>query len=248
MRVLTLPILMALAHLVCCTGWRDRGPMADDSQATMKAVAGGAVRAAAERPAQCAHASRCRSRRPAGPATTRSTPGRTWCARSSSCAIFVVVLLLVWSLLVDAPLEEPANPTRTPNPSKAPWYFLGLQEMLVFFDPWHAGVVLPTFIIIGLMVIPYIDINPHGNGYYTFDRAQVRAADLLPRLPRPLGVADHHRHVPARPGLELVLAVGDVGPAQGRGDDQRRPAVPGGDKFRAWVPPRCVLVGDVRWC
>ena len=74
--------------------------------------------------------------------------------------------LIVWSLLVDAPLEEPANPTRTPNPSKAPWYFLGLQEMLVFFDPWHAGVVLPSFIIVGLMVIPYIDINPKGNGYY----------------------------------------------------------------------------------
>jgi hypothetical protein len=81
-------------------------------------------------------------------------------------AIGVILLLLVWSLLVDAPLEEPANPTRTPNPSKAPWYFLGLQEMLVFFDPWHAGVVLPSFIILGLMVIPYIDINPRGNGYY----------------------------------------------------------------------------------
>ena len=85
------------------------------------------------------------------------------------CAMLVIVLLIVWSLLVDAPLEEPANPTRTPNPSKAPWYFLGLQEMLVFFDPWHAGVVLPTFIIVGLMVIPYIDINPKGNGYYTFE-------------------------------------------------------------------------------
>ncbi len=83
-------------------------------------------------------------------------------------ALFVIVLLIVWSLVVDAPLEEPANPARTPNPSKAPWYFLGLQEMLVFFDPWHAGVVLPTFIIMGLMVIPYIDINPKGNGYYTF--------------------------------------------------------------------------------
>ena len=83
-------------------------------------------------------------------------------------ALFVIIGLMVWSLLVDAPLEEPANPTRTPNPSKAPWYFLGLQEMLVYFDPWHAGVVLPTFIIVGLMVIPFIDINPHGNGYYTF--------------------------------------------------------------------------------
>jgi hypothetical protein len=60
------------------------------------------------------------------------------------------------------------EPARTPNPSKAPWYFLGLQEMLVFFDPWHAGVVLPSLIIVGLMVIPYIDINPAGNGYYCF--------------------------------------------------------------------------------
>ena len=83
-------------------------------------------------------------------------------------SIVVTLLLIVWALLVDAPLEEPANPTRTPNPSKAPWYFLGLQEMLVFFDPWHAGVVLPTLIIVGLMVIPYVDINPKGNGYYCY--------------------------------------------------------------------------------
>ncbi len=82
--------------------------------------------------------------------------------------IFVLVVLVLWALLLDAPLEEPANPTRTPNPSKAPWYFLGLQEMLVYFDPWHAGVVLPTLIIVGLMVIPFIDINPAGNGYYTY--------------------------------------------------------------------------------
>jgi len=82
--------------------------------------------------------------------------------------LFVIVAMILWSLLVDAPLEEAANPARTPNPSKAPWYFLGLQEMLVYFDPWYAGVVLPTFIIIGLMVIPFIDINPKGNGYYTF--------------------------------------------------------------------------------
>ncbi|HXF76553.1 MAG TPA: cytochrome C [Methylomirabilota bacterium] len=84
------------------------------------------------------------------------------------CALFVLVVLVLWALVVDAPLEEPANPTRTPNPSKAPWYFLGLQEMLVYFDPWHAGVVLPSLIIVGLMVIPYIDINPRGNGYYCF--------------------------------------------------------------------------------
>jgi hypothetical protein len=85
------------------------------------------------------------------------------------CAIFVIVVMILWSLLIDAPLEEPANPTRTPNPSKAPWYFLGLQEMLVYFDPWHAGVVLPSLIIVGLMIIPFIDINPAGNGYYCYE-------------------------------------------------------------------------------
>ena len=84
------------------------------------------------------------------------------------CAIIITLLLVVWSIVIDAPLEEPANPSVTPNPSKAPWYFLGLQEMLVYFDPWMAGVVLPTLIIVGLMAIPYIDVNPKGNGYYTF--------------------------------------------------------------------------------
>ena len=83
-------------------------------------------------------------------------------------AIVAIIVLTVWSVMIDAPLEEPSNPARTPNPSKAPWYFLGLQEMLVYFDPWIAGVVLPTLIIVGLMCIPYIDPNPRGNGYYTF--------------------------------------------------------------------------------
>ena len=84
------------------------------------------------------------------------------------CFILVMLVLTVWSITIDAPLEEAANPTKTPNPSKAPWYFLGLQDMLVYFDPWMAGVVLPTLIIVGLMVIPYVDVNPLGNGYYTF--------------------------------------------------------------------------------
>jgi hypothetical protein len=83
-------------------------------------------------------------------------------------AIIVTVLLMVWSITLNAPLEEPSNPNVTMNPAKAPWYFLGLQEMLVYFDPWIAGVVMPTLIIIGLMVVPYIDANPLGNGYYTY--------------------------------------------------------------------------------
>jgi hypothetical protein len=83
-------------------------------------------------------------------------------------ALLVMVILTFWSFGLNAPLEEPANPSLTPNPSKAPWYFLGLQEILVYFDPWIAGVTIPTLIILGLSAIPYIDINPKGNGYYTF--------------------------------------------------------------------------------
>jgi len=84
--------------------------------------------------------------------------------------ILATVLLVVWSLGVTAPLEQPANPVVTPNPSKAPWYFLGLQEMLVFSDPWYAGVVVPCAIIVGLMAIPYLDRNPRGSGYYTIQQ------------------------------------------------------------------------------
>jgi len=81
--------------------------------------------------------------------------------------IIGIVVLVVWSIVLKAPLEEPANPVVTPNPSKAPWYFLGLQEMLVFFDASIAGVTLPILIILGLMAIPYLDFNTKGNGYYT---------------------------------------------------------------------------------
>lgn len=84
------------------------------------------------------------------------------------CIILCTFVLIMWSVYIKAPLEEPANMANTPNPSKAPWYFLGLQEMLVYFDPWLAGVVFPTLIITGLICIPYIDVNPRGNGYYTF--------------------------------------------------------------------------------
>jgi len=83
------------------------------------------------------------------------------------CMVLLSIVLIVWSIVLQAPLEEPANPSVAPNPSKAPWYFLGLQEMLVYFDPWIAGVFFPVLIIFGLMAIPYLDLNPKGSGYYT---------------------------------------------------------------------------------
>jgi hypothetical protein len=84
------------------------------------------------------------------------------------CMVVLTAILVAWGIALQAPLEEPASSVRTPNPSKAPWYFLGLQEMLVYYDPWLAGVVFPSLIVVGLMAIPYIDFNKRGNGYYSF--------------------------------------------------------------------------------
>jgi quinol---cytochrome c reductase cytochrome c subunit, bacillus type len=72
----------------------------------------------------------------------------------------VLLFLTIFSATVDAPLRELANFNQTPNPSKAPWYFLGLQELLRYFHPQVAGVTIPTVIIIGLMAAPFIDRNP----------------------------------------------------------------------------------------
>lgn len=93
--------------------------------------------------------------------------------------LIVTVILFVWSITLNAPLEEPSNPNLTMNPSKAPWYFLGLQEMLVYFDPWIAGVVMPSLIIVGLMAFPYVDSNPLGVGYYTWKQRKVAVGAFL---------------------------------------------------------------------
>lgn len=85
-------------------------------------------------------------------------------------AAFAMAILLVWALGLDAPLEQPANPADSPNPAKAPWYFVGLQELLVYFDPWIGGVLLPVMTITGLACLPYCDPDPAGAGYFSFER------------------------------------------------------------------------------
>ncbi len=95
------------------------------------------------------------------------------------CMVVVTAVLIFWGIALQAPLEEPASSMKTPNPSKAPWYFLGLQEMLVYFDPWLAGVVLPSIILGGLMAVPYIDFNRLGNGYYTFKQRSFAVTTFL---------------------------------------------------------------------
>lgn len=82
-------------------------------------------------------------------------------------ACWAMAVLIAWSLLAPAPLEAPADPAQTPNPAKAPWYFVGLQELLVYGDAWWAGVAVPLLIIVGLAAIPYLDRSPTGSGYYS---------------------------------------------------------------------------------
>jgi hypothetical protein len=74
--------------------------------------------------------------------------------------LVVLTLLIALSIFLDAPLLEFANFNEQPNPSKAPWYFLGLQELLAYFDPQIAGIIIPTFGAIAIAIIPYIDKNP----------------------------------------------------------------------------------------
>ena len=79
-------------------------------------------------------------------------------------AVVFLGILMVLSVLVNAPLLERANPNQTPNPSKAPWYFLNLQEMLLHMDAGLAGVIVPTFALLGIAAIPYFDRSPLGVG------------------------------------------------------------------------------------
>jgi menaquinol-cytochrome c reductase cytochrome b/c subunit len=75
-------------------------------------------------------------------------------------SLVMTAFLLVFSTFVNAPLQTLANVNRTPNPSKAPWYFLGLQELLTMFHPMVAGVTIPGVGIFGLILAPYTDRNP----------------------------------------------------------------------------------------
>ena len=80
--------------------------------------------------------------------------------REFLAAMMMTVVLTVTSLAINAPLRDHSNPNLTPNPAKAPWYFLGLQEILHYFPPTVAGVLIPGFVLVGLALLPYVDRNP----------------------------------------------------------------------------------------
>src|SRR5438132_6740100 len=80
--------------------------------------------------------------------------------REFFASTIVMVMVTLLSLQIDAPLRGPADPNVTPNPAKAPWYFLGLQELLHYFPPTTAGVLVPGLVLVALIVLPYVDRNP----------------------------------------------------------------------------------------
>ncbi len=93
-------------------------------------------------------------------------------------ALLIVLVLL--SLFQDAPIEGLADPMQTPNPAKAPWYFLGLQELLHYFPPVVGGVLIPTLVVLGLIVIPYFGINIQAEGFWIANRGRkLRALALV---------------------------------------------------------------------
>jgi menaquinol-cytochrome c reductase cytochrome b/c subunit len=89
------------------------------------------------------------------------------------CAIVFTITLFITSALINAPLEELANPELTPNPSKAPWYFLNLQELLLHMDAALAGVIVPSVALLLIALIPYFDLGPGQMGrWFTSERGK----------------------------------------------------------------------------
>lgn len=80
--------------------------------------------------------------------------------REFFASTIVMVMITLLAIVIDAPLRAPADPNLTPNPAKAPWYFLGLQELLHYFPPNVAGVLVPGLTLLALVVLPYVDRNP----------------------------------------------------------------------------------------
>jgi hypothetical protein len=92
--------------------------------------------------------------------------------RVAVAVLALTIALVATSLFWDAPLEGLADPLHTPNPAKAPWYFLGLQELLHYFPPVVGGVLVPAMVIVALIVIPYFGINIQAGGFWTTGRAR----------------------------------------------------------------------------
>ncbi len=131
------------------------------------------------------------------------------------------LVLITLSLVADAPLEEIADPTRTPNPAKAPWYFLGLQELLHYYPPLVSGVLLPALLIVALVVIPYFKINlerpPLGA-----DGDRRRLTNLWIAIGLLCAVVYFNGSAPVWPFIGTLLFVGALVTIGARGPDSSR--------------------------
>ena len=153
-------------------------------------------------------------------------------------AIQALVVALVWiALRWNAPLEQLADPMHTPNPAKAPWYFLGLQELLHYFPPVVAGVLVPGLVVTALIVIPYFNINVEAEGIFTKQRQlriRIASAAIICMLVFLL-IFDVYVAIPATVfiGLLLLLAA-STDPATAKG-------------FRAWIVSKPISFWIMTW-
>jgi hypothetical protein len=156
----------------------------------------------------------------------------------AAVAIEVLLVGLVWlALLWNAPLEQLADPMHTPNPAKAPWYFLGLQELLHYFPPVVAGVLVPGLVVMALIVIPYFNINVEAEGIFTKQRKlriQIASAAVIAMLVFLL-VFDVYVAIPVTViigALLLLAAVTDPASAKG---------------FRRWLVSKPISFWIMTW-
>lgn len=99
--------------------------------------------------------------------------------REIICFQIVLIVVILISLFFNAPLAQQANPNNTPNPAKAPWYFLGLQELLHDFPPFVAGILIPGLIIVALIVLPYFNVNLKREGWWRHNKQKKLLALFL---------------------------------------------------------------------
>ena len=127
--------------------------------------------------------------------------------RAALAIELLTIALVLFSLFFNAPLEGIADPTHTPNPAKAPWYFLGLQELLHYFPPVVAGVLVPTLLIIALVVIPYFNINIEANGLFLKDHARRVRLFYITALGMLAFLLFFHVYVAVGPTVIVTLAM-----------------------------------------
>src|ERR1035438_6720919 len=127
--------------------------------------------------------------------------------RAALAIELLAIALVLVSLFFNAPLEGIADPTHTPYPAKAPWYLLGLQELLHYFPPVVAGVLVPTLLIIALVVIPYFNINIEANGLFLKDQTMRLRLFYLAAAGMLIFLLVFHVYVAVAPTVIVALAM-----------------------------------------